>query len=161
MAHVTIEYVILLPLLILQIFLFPFAVNLMMTGWVDSRRTVALQETASHLGSSIQQTYLSLNYSVIPAANVTSKLDVPPFIEGYVYSVTAELTPASGSTVLELTLAFQDFQISATASTTLGQNVNWLAEYSTFTSNLTDSYYLHADKLNNKTILLSFQEGGA
>ncbi len=159
MAHVTIEYVILLPLLVLQIFLFPFAVNLIMNGWVDSRRTLALQETASHLGSSIQQTYLSLNYSVIPAADVTSKLDVPPFIEGYVYSVTAESTPASGSTVLKLTLAFQDFQISATVSTMLGQNVGWRAGHSIFLSNATDSYYLRAEKYSNNTIWLSFWKG--
>jgi len=142
-AHVTIEYVILVPLLISQIFLLPWAASVIMNGWVDSRRTLALQETASHLGSSIQQTYLSLNYTSIPAADVTSKLDVPPFIEGYAYTATATLEPASGSKILELTLTFKGIQISATAAVTLGQNVNWTD--STFLSNST-SACLRAEK---------------
>jgi hypothetical protein len=133
------------PLLILQIFLFPFAASVVMNSWVDSRRTLALQETASHLGSSIQQTYLSLNYTAIPAANV----DVPPFIEGYAYTGTATLRtvtePASGSKVLELTLTFKGVEISTTATVTLGQNVEWREGYSTFMSNST-SACLRAEK---------------
>lgn len=147
MAHVTIEYIIMVPLLILQIFLFPFAATLIMNTWVDSRRTLALQETASHLGSSIQQTYLSLNYTTIPAANVTNKLDVPPFIEGYAYTGTATLRtvtdPAPGSKVLELTLTFKGVEISTTTTVTLGQNVEW--KDSTFMSNST-SACLRAEK---------------
>ena len=156
MAHVTIEYVILVPLLISQIFLLPWAASVIMNGWVDSRRTLALQETASHLGSSIQQTYLSLNYTTIPAADVTSKLDVPPFIEGYAYMATATLEPASGSKVLELTLTFKGVQISSTAAVTLGQNGEWQTGYSTFMSNST-SACLRAEKYSNKTIQLYFE----
>ncbi len=145
MAHVTIEYVIMVPLLISQIFLLPWAASVIMNGWVDSRRTLALQETASHLGSSIQQTYLSLNYTTISAANVTSKLDVPPFIEGYAYTTTTTLEPASGSKVLELTLTLKGVQISSTAAVTLGQNVAWREGYSSFMSNST-SACLRAEK---------------
>ncbi len=141
MAHVTIEYVILLPLLILQIFLFPFAVNLMMNGWVDSRRTLALQETASHLGSSIQQAYLSLDQPAISTANVKSKLDVPPFIESYAYNVTGT---ADASRILYLTLTLKGAAISASAAVKLGQNVNWQTSY--FTSEDVTSTYLHANK---------------
>jgi hypothetical protein len=144
-AHVTIEYVIMVPLLISQIFLLPWAASVIMNGWVDSRRTLALQETASHLGSSIQQTYLSLNYTTISAANVTSKLDVPPFIEGYAYTTTTTLEPASGSKVLELTLTLKGVQISSTAAVTLGQNVAWREGYSSFMSNST-SACLRAEK---------------
>jgi hypothetical protein len=157
-AHVTIEYIILLPLLILQIFLFPFAASVAMNGWVDSRRTLALQETASHLGSSIQQTYLSLNYTTISAGDVTNKLDVPPFIEGYAYTGTATLRtvtdPAPGSKVLELTLTFKGVEISTTTTVTLGQNVEW--KDSTFMSNST-SACLQAEKYGNGTIKLSFE----
>jgi len=144
-AHVTIEYVILVPLLISQIFLLPWAASVIMDGWVDSRRTLALQETASHLGSSIQQTYLSLNYTTIPAANVTNKLDVPPFIEGYAYTATATLDSASGVKILDLTLTFKGVEISGTASVTLGENVGWREGYSTFMSNST-SACLRAEK---------------
>jgi hypothetical protein len=152
-AHITIEYVILLPLLIAQIFLFPFAANLVMTGWVDSRRTIALQETASHLGSSIQQVYLSLNYTTISEADVENALDIPPFIEGYAYTATATLEPASGSKVLELTLTFKGIAISTTAAVTLGQNVEW--QDSTFRSNST-SACLRAEK-NSDVITLYFE----
>ena len=158
MAHVTIEYIIMVPLLILQIFLFPFAASVAMNSWVDSRRTLTLQETASHLGSSIQQTYLSLNYTTISAANVTNKLDVPPFIEGYAYTGTATLRtvtdPAPGSKVLELTLKFKGVEISTTTTVTLGQNVEW--KDSTFMSNST-STCLQAEKYGNGTIKLSFE----
>ena len=128
-----------------------------MNTWVDSRRTLALQETASHLGSSIQQTYLSLNYTTISAGDVTNKLDVPPFIEGYAYTGTATLRtvtePASGSKVLELTLTFKGVEISTTTTVTLGQNVEW--KDSTFMSNST-SACLRAEKYGNRTIKLSF-----
>jgi hypothetical protein len=157
-AHVTIEYIIMVPLLILQIFLFPFVASVIMNSWVDSRRTLALQETASHLGSSIQQTYLSLNYTTIPAANVANKLGVPPFIEGYAYTGTATLRtvtdPAPGSKVLELTLTFKGVEISTTTTVTLGQNVEW--KDSTFMSNST-SACLQAEKYGNGTIKLSFE----
>jgi hypothetical protein len=145
------------PLLILQIFLFPFAASVAMNSWVDSRRTLALQETASHLGSSIQQTYLSLNYTTISAGDVTNKLDVPPFIEGYAYTGTATLRtvtdPAPGSKVLELTLTFKGVEISTTTTVTLGQNVEW--KDSTFMSNSTTAC-LQAEKYSNRTIKLSF-----
>ncbi len=155
MAHVTIEYVILLPLLIAQIFLFPFAANVIMTNWVDSRRTLALQETASHLGSSIQQAYLSLNYTTISAANATNRLDVPPFIEGYAYTATATLEAASGSKVLELTLMFKGITISATTAVTLGQNVDW--KDSTFKSNST-STCLRVEKDSSSGIITLYFE---
>lgn len=154
MAHITIEYIIMVPLLISQIFLFPFVASIAMNSWVDYRRTLALEEVAGHLGSSIQQTYLSLNYTTISAANVTNKLDVPLFIEGYAYTATATVTAlASGSNVLELTLTFKGVAISTTAAVTLGQNVKW--KDSTFISNST-SACLQAVKYSNKTIQLSF-----
>jgi hypothetical protein len=155
--HVTIEYVIMVPVLILQIFLFPFAASLIMNTWVDSRRTLALQEAAGHLGSSMQQMYFSLNHTTISAGNVTNKLDIPPFIEGYPYTGTAMLRtvsdPALSSNVLEVTLKFVGLGISASTIVTLGQNVKW--RDSTFMSNSTFAC-LRAEKYGNGTIKLSF-----
>jgi hypothetical protein len=99
---------------------------------VDSRRTIALQETASHLGSSIQQLYSSLNHGTISAGIVTSRMDVPPFIEGYAFSGNATLRTASDPTlnytkVLDLSLRLMGTNIQATTSVTLGQNVEWQA----------------------------------
>ena len=150
MAHVTIEYVILVPLLILQIFLFPFAASLIMNNWVDSRRTLALQEVADHLGSIIQQTYSFLDNEIMAAGNVNKTLDVPRFIDGYAYTATGN---ASDSNVLELTLEFKGVAISVTAAVTLGQNGVW--QDSAFMSNST-SACLRAEKYSNETIRLYF-----
>lgn len=131
MPQITIEYMIMIPILIMQIFLFPLTAGWIMNTWVDSRRTLALQETASHLGSSIQQIYASLNHATISEGNVTNKLDVPPFIEAYAYSGTATLrtlganSSANSSQVIDITLRLMGANIEAMSSVTLGQNVEW------------------------------------
>jgi hypothetical protein len=99
MTQITIEYMIMIPLLIMQIILFPFVAGLIMNGWVDSRRTLVLQETASNLGSSIQQLYSALNHGTISTGNVTNTLELPMFIEDYAYSGTGTLRATSGPTV--------------------------------------------------------------
>jgi hypothetical protein len=151
---------IMIPILIMQIFLFPLTAGWIMTTWVDSRQTLALQETASHLGSSIQQMYSALNHESISAGIITNRLEVPPFIEGYAYTGNATLraltaTPNS-SQVLDITLRFMGGRISSATSVTLGQNVAW--QNSTFMSNSTYASLI-AEKMSNGTIRLSF--GGA
>jgi len=142
MPHVTIEYVIMVPVLILQIFLFPLTAGLLMNIWVDSRRTLALQEAASHLGSTIQQIYFSLNHETISAGTVTQKSSVPPFIENYPYNGTATLRTVldptlNSSKVLEITLKLRTVGTTVTTSVILGQNVLW--QESTFVSNSTNA----------------------
>lgn len=160
MVQITIEYMIMIPILIMQIFLFPLTAGWIMNTWVDSRQTLALQETASHLGSSIQQVYSALNHESISAGTVTNRLEVPPFIEGYAYTGNATLRaldPAPNSSqVLDITLRFMGSRISSTTSVTLGQNVVW--QNSTFMSNSTYASII-AEKQLNGTIRLSF--GGA
>ena len=135
MPQVTIEYMIMIPVLILQIFLFPLTAAWIMNTWVDSRRTLALQETASHLGSTMQQVYFSLNHETISAGVVTNKLDVPPFIEGYSYEGTATLRTVDSDKILELNLRLVGVGIYAKTSVTMGQNVEW--QNSTLFSNST------------------------
>jgi hypothetical protein len=142
MPHVTIEYVIMVPVLILQILLFPLAASVLMNIWVDSRMTLALQEAASHLGSTIQQVYFSLNHATISAGTVTQKSNVPPFIEDYPYTGNATLKtvldPAlNSSKVLEITLKLGKVGTTVTTSVVLGQNVLW--QGSTFVSNSTNA----------------------
>jgi hypothetical protein len=160
LVQITIEYMIMIPILILQIFLFPLTAGWIMATWTDSRQTLALKETASHLGSSIQQVYSALNHESISAGNVTNRLEVPAFIEGYAYKGNATLralTPAPNSSkVLDITLWFMGNHISSTTSVTLGQNVEW--QNSTFMSNSTYASII-AEKQLNGTIRLSF--GGA
>ncbi len=159
MVQITIEYMIMIPILILQIFLFPLTAGWIMTTWTDARQTLALQETASHLGSSIQQVYSALNHESISAGNVTNRLEVPAFIEGYAYTGNATLRaldPAlNSSQVLDIALRFKGSRIEATTSVTLGWNVAWPDPDSTFISNSTDASLI-AEKLSNGTILLSF-----
>ncbi|MEM3700793.1 MAG: hypothetical protein QXL57_08040 [Candidatus Bathyarchaeia archaeon] len=158
MPHVTIEYVIMVPVLILQIFLFPLTASWLMNIWIDSRRTLALQEAASHLGSSIQQVYFALNHDSISAGTITQKADVPPFIENYPYvgnaTLKTVLDPAlNSSKVLEITLKLRTVGITVKTSVILGQNVTW--RESLFISNSTNAC-IKAEKFVNGTICLSF-----
>lgn len=129
-----------------------------MDSWVDARRTLALEESANNLGSSIQQIYFSLNHESISAGNLTNKLNTQPLIEGYPYRGNATLRtildPAfNSSKILDVNLKFVGLEISVTTSVTLGQNVEWLD--TTFTSNSTQAC-VAAEKFSNGTILLYF-----
>jgi len=160
LPQITIEYMIMIPILILQIFLFPLTAGWIMTTWVDSRQTLALQEAASHLGSSVHQVYSALNHESISAGTVTNRLEVPPFIEGYAYTGNATLraldpAAANSSQVLDITLRFKGSHIEATTSVTLGSNVAWDQD-SAFMSNSTYASLI-AEKMVNGTILLYFE----
>ena len=157
MPQITIEYMIMIPILIMQFFLFPLTAGWIMTTWVDSRQTLALQETASHLGSLIQQVYSALNHESISAGAVTNRLEIPPFIEGYAYTGNASLRDAApdSSRILDITLRFMGGRISSTTSVTLGENVVW-DQNSAFMSNSTHASLI-AEKLSNDTILLYFE----
>jgi hypothetical protein len=156
--QITLEYMILIPVLILQLFLFPLTVGYIMNNWVDQRRTLELQETASHLGSTIQQVYFSLNHTTIQTGTLTSTLGIPPSLEGYSYTGNASwrLNQGSGGSsgqVLDVTLRFVGLSISTTTSVVLGQNVEW--QNSTLKSYSSGSCLI-AQKCPNGTIAISF-----
>jgi hypothetical protein len=128
-----------------------------MNIWVDSRRTLALQEAAGHLGSTIQQLYFSLNHETISAGTAKYSPELPPFIENYYYTANATLRAVSGSAdaskVLKITLTLGKTKISVTTSVILGPNVLW--EPSVFVSNSTNAI-VSAEKLSDGTIRLYF-----
>jgi hypothetical protein len=159
LPQITIEYMIMIPILIMQIFLFPLTAGWIMTTWVDSRQTLALQEAASHLGSSIHQVYSALNHESISNGTVRSKLEIPSFIEGYAYTGNATLraldSVPNSSQVLDITLRFMGGHILSTTSVTLGENVAW-DQNSKFMSNSTHAS-LVAEKMSNGTILMYFE----
>ncbi len=166
MPHVTIEYMIMIPMLILQIFLFPLAANWIMAHWTESRRTLALQEVASHLGSTIQQMYFLLNHKSTPIGNVTQRTDIPPTIDNYAYVGNAVLRkvldPAldptgNSSRMLVITLQIQTLGTVVTASALMGQNAVWLESVFISTSKTAG---ILAGKLPNETIWLSFDQRG-
>lgn len=138
MPHVTIEYMIMIPVMILQIFLFPIMASWLMNTWVDSRRTLALQDVASHLGSAMQQLYFSLNHDTISSGNVTYSPGLPPLIESAYYVANATLltgshTQSNSSAYLELTVKLVGTSDIVTTTVVLGSNVLW--QQSTFVSN--------------------------
>jgi hypothetical protein len=156
MANITIEYMILIPILILQIFLLPFAAGLFMNYWTTSSNTLALSDASTHLSSSIEQLYFFLNNPSVSSGTVTNNLGIPPYIGNYAYVGSATLSSVSGSgseKVLELTLTLVGSTISTTTPVTLGENVQWLN--STFTSN-SNGACIDGYKDSNNTILLSF-----
>lgn len=160
MTHVTIEYMIMMPLMILQIFLFPLTASWLMNVWVDSRRTLALQDVAGHLGSTMQQLYFSLNHDTIPAGKATYFPMLPPFIENVYYVANATLMTASDSGLnssrfLELTAKLMGTQNSATTTVVLGANSLW--QDTIFVSNSTHAC-ISAQKFLNGTISLWFGE---
>jgi hypothetical protein len=160
MVHVTIEYMIMIPMLIMQIFLFPLTASWLMNVWVDSRRSLAIQDAASHLGSTIQQLYFALNHETISSGKATYSTGLPPYIEDYPYfanaTLRAALGPASNSSqILEITLTLITTKITATSSPVLGLNVLW--QPSTYKSNSTNAC-VTAEKFANGTISMYFGE---
>jgi hypothetical protein len=159
-VQVTIEYMIMIPILIMQIFLFPLTASWLMNIWVDSRRTLTLQDAASHLGSTIQQLYFALNHETISVGTATYSPGLPPFIENYHYNGNATLRTVldptlNSSKVLELVLKLVTTGTKVTTSVILGPNALW--KESTFISNSTNAC-VSAEKLSNGTILLYFGE---
>ena len=118
-----------IPVLVLQIFLFPVVAGNLMNVWVNSRRTLALQEAASNMGSTIQQMYFALDHPTVPAATTTDQLGLPPFIDGYFYTANATLQPSGSTTnssqVLRITLTLIATPTKATSQVTLGWDAQW------------------------------------
>ena len=153
MPHVSMEYGIMVPILLMQVILIPLATSWMMDAWVIRRRETALQDVASHLGTTIQQLYFSLNREEIAPGTTTQAANVPQFIEFIPYVVTASDRKIENSTIIDLYLALMGTGISATTRVTLGPNVLW--EQSTFVSNST-SAGIRVGKLSNGTFRFSF-----
>jgi hypothetical protein len=127
MVQITIEYMILTPVLILLIFLLPFTANAIMNTYVESRQNVELEKVAADLASSIQQVYFSLNTKTLASnGSITSNLRIPPKLEGLTYTVngTSRIALDSNATIVDLTLKLAGGAID-NASVTLGRNAHW------------------------------------
>ncbi len=127
MTQITVEYMIMIPVLILQIFLFPIVAGIIMDGYSDSRRTLELQETAGHLGSTIQQLYYTINHASIDNVTVKFSLDIPATIEQYAYSVTLRnvTNRDTSNAIMNVTLSFITVEGFSSTIVTLGDNVEW------------------------------------
>jgi hypothetical protein len=157
MPQVAIEYMILIPVLIAQIFIFPFAANAIMNTWVDQRRNLELEGIAGHLGSSLQQLYFTMNRAPIPNGCLTANLDTPPTVDNYYYNITLRdnTTPSSSAKIMEITLTLIGAHGVASSIVTFGENAAWQNGI-TFKSNVTAL----SVTMSGESILLSF-DGGA
>ncbi len=155
MPSITIEYMIMIPVLILQIFLFPIAASVIMNTWADSSMTLQLQETAGHIGSSIQQLYYTMNHASIPNGTMSITLDTPQLIEGHVYTTTLSHANnlETSIQIMNVTLKLLGTKDQTSTLVTLGQNVDW-QENLAFNSTA-HSLSIVAHKTSN-SILLSF-----
>jgi hypothetical protein len=127
LAHITIEYMIMIPVLIMQIFLFPIVASVIMNTWQDSTTTIQLQTTSGHMGSSIQQLYYTMNHGSISDGSMKITLDVPPTINGRAYTTTlSHVTHLDTSyQIMNVTLKIIGTKVQTSTLVTLGQNVDW------------------------------------
>ena len=128
MVSVTIEYVILIPLLFSQVIVFPLVASTMANSWQDSQRDVALQEVANHLASNIQQLYLTVNRDEIMPGNMIQTSTLPVTIASYSYNANATLSTPSNpgvAKILTVTLKLDALDNTVTANAVLGYNVQW------------------------------------
>jgi hypothetical protein len=147
--NVTIEYVILIPLLFTQVIVFPLVASTMTTSWQNSQRDIELQDAANHLASTIQQLYLTLNRDEILACSVTQASPLPVTVGSYPYSATCLLH----DNIITVTLTLDDVDNTATASAVLDDNVNWTD--STLRSN-SDDASINVNKDEDGTLTFSF-----
>jgi len=155
MTQITIEYMIMIPLMITQIFLFPLTASWIMNTWVDTRQTLALKEITSHISSSIQQVYSALTHASLAESTVTIESEVPGFIEGHIYFGNATFysgLTSNSSSSLEIRFMLVDTTIESRTRFPVGDDFSW--QDSTFTSNSEKT--IIASKLTNGTIVLSF-----
>jgi len=151
MVQVAIEYMILTPVLILLIFLLPLTASAVVNSYANSRQISELKDVSSHLGSTIEQAYFSLNHDSISPSTVTFNLGIPPLLEGYSYTInaTSRVAPISGDVIVDFNLRLSGSGVTTNSSVTLGQNVAWINSF--FFSN-SASAYISATKLANSTI---------
>ncbi len=153
MPHVSMEYAIMVPILLVQVILIPMATGWMMDAWVVRRRETALQDVASHVGTTIQQLYFSLNRDEIAPGNTTQTANVPELIENIPYVITASDRKVENSTIIDLYLALMGIGTTTTSRVTLGPKVVW--QQSTFLSNSTCAS-IKVEKFSNGTLSFSF-----
>jgi hypothetical protein len=152
---VTVEYVILIPLLFTQVIVFPMVASTMTSSWQNSQRDIELQAAANHLASTIQQFYLTINTDDVLACTVTQASTVPITVASYPYSATCSLRePPDGSAkILTVTLVLDELGNTANSSIVLGTNVEWTD--STLRSNSPEAY-IKVVKVADGTLTFSF-----
>ena len=156
MPSVTIEYLILIPLLFTQVIVFPLVASTMTSNWQNSQLDNELLEAAGHLASTIQQLYLTVDRDEILAGTVTQSSPVPVSVGSYRYIATGSLSSPSDPDafkILTLTLTLDEVGNTVTAKAVLGPNVQWIN--STLQSGSSTACII-VQKFSNNTLAFSF-----
>ena len=159
MAHTSIEYMIMVPVLILQIFLFPYVATAIMSTWENDRLDLQLENIAANLGSSVQQLYYTMNRELISSGSLTIQLYTPSRIVcssgNYSYTIDVQHASESGvAQIMNITVSLFEEERIASTIVTLGENAAW-----------DDASYIsdHVSIVNATrtidSIWLSFEEG--
>ena len=160
MVSVTIEYVILIPLLFTTVIVFQLVADRITSENQESQLTIELQNVANHMASTIQQLYLTINGEEILTGTVTQASPVPVTVGSYPYTVEGSLyDPGDGSAkVFHTILTLDDIDITVYASAVLGPNVQW--SDSTLRSTYVDAS-INVQKLDDTEHTIIFSFGGS
>ena len=157
MVNVVLEYVLMLPVLLVITATFIPLTTFLATSWATQRIQTRLQDTSRQLADTIGQLYFSMNQSQIAPGTVSQTSSVPTNIENYIYTGTGSLSSAAGPNsvkILVINLSIQGGRITATTPIPLGVNVRWTP--TTFVSNSPTAAIL-LQKFSNGTIAISFR----
>jgi hypothetical protein len=156
MPNITIEYVILIPMLFVQVIVFPFVASTIASTWQENQRIATLQQVADHMASTVQQLYLTVNPGDILAGTMDHALRIPETIDSHPYTITGSLSdPPDPETpkILTFTLTLIDVD-PVTATALMGPNVEW-NDASVLLSDAAETL-VHIQKFSDGTIVFSF-----
>lgn len=155
LVSVTVEYVMLIPLLFAQVIVFPYVASTVSSNWQESQLTIELQDAADHMSSTIQQLYLTVNRDEILEGTITQASPVPVTIASYPYTAYGSLSdPPDGSAkIFTVTLTLDDAGNTVTSSAVIGSNTKWTS--STFRSTSADASVI-VQKFSNGTLAFAF-----
>jgi hypothetical protein len=150
MSDTVVEHVMLLPLMMMVLVLFPMAANSVVINYINQQHEVIAQAAMNQIVSTVQQLYYSLNQENIMPCNVTMTNLLPQKIDAYIYDVSATTNPDN-----KLTLSLYMSSLNIYVNKTITLNPNTLWNNSQFHSILPTAA-IKVEKMMNGTLLFSF-----
>ncbi|MCJ7635159.1 hypothetical protein MUP77_22550 [Candidatus Bathyarchaeota archaeon] len=150
MSDTVVEHVMLLPLMMIALVLFPVAANSVVINYVNQQHLVIAQSAMNQIVSTVQQLSYSLSQENIMPCNVTMTKLLPQKIDAYTYDVSATTNP---SNELTLSLYMSSLNIHVDKTITLSPTTLW--SNSQFHSILPTAA-IKVEKMMNGTLLFSF-----
>lgn len=150
MSDTVVEHIMLLPLMMMALVLFPIAANSVVINYINQQHVIIAQSAMDQIVSTVQQLYYSLNQENIMPCNVTMTKLLPQKIGSYIYDVSATTNPDN-----ELTLSLYMSSLNIHVDKTITLNPNTLWNNSQFHSILPTAA-ITVEKKMNGMLLFSF-----